>query len=165
MKTLVLMRHAKAENDSPTFEDRDRALSPRGHTDAELVANALAARGHKPELILCSSARRTQETCAHLVEVFGRDSHVRLMPDLYLATDLEILEHIRDCHTDADVMMVVGHNPGMEILATDMAADGAPPKFPTAAVAVFSFDVEEWKAVKPGSGRFVDYLTPKVLKG
>lgn len=164
MKTLYLMRHAKASNDSPTFEDRDRALNERGNVDAPLVARAMQARRHIPDLILCSTARRTQETCRHVLEVLGAHIPAVYEAELYLANDDEILDIVRAADPKARALLVVGHNPGLEDLALSLGADGAPPKFPTAAVAVFRFDVENWDDVARGRGAFADYFTPKMLK-
>jgi len=164
MKTLYLMRHAKASNDSPTFEDRDRALNERGNEDAPLIARAMQARRHIPDLVLCSSARRTQETCRHVLDVLGKHIPVVYEPDLYLASDDEILDTICAADPKSRALLVVGHNPGLEDLALSLGADGTPPKFPTCAVAVFRFDVENWGEVARGRGAFADYFTPKMLK-
>lgn len=164
MKTLYLMRHAKASNDSPTFEDRDRALNERGNEDAPLIAREMQARRHIPDLILCSSARRTQETCRHVQDMLGAHIPAVYEPDLYLASDDEILEIIRAADPKARALLIIGHNPGLEDLALSLGADGAPPKFPTCAVAAFRFDVENWNEVARQRGTFADYFTPKMLK-
>jgi phosphohistidine phosphatase len=164
MKTLYLLRHAKASSDSPTFEDRDRPLNARGNEDAPLVAGAMKVRRHIPDLILCSSARRTQETCQHVLDVLGGHIPVVFEPDLYLATDEEILDLIRSANPTSRALLVIGHNPGLEDLAITLGADGGPPKFPTTALAVFRFDVERWDEVTRKGGAFTDYVTPKMLK-
>ena len=64
MLTLSLLRHAKSSWSNPTLPDRDRPLATRGVTDAPLMGKAMAERGIDPELVLCSSARRTRDTLA-----------------------------------------------------------------------------------------------------
>ncbi len=64
MLTLCLLRHAKSSSSNPTLPDRDRPLATRGVTDAPLMGKAMAERGIDPELVLCSSARRTRDTLA-----------------------------------------------------------------------------------------------------
>jgi len=164
MKTLLLLRHAKAASDSPTFEDRDRALNARGNEDAPLIAEEMRARRYIPDLILCSPARRTQETCGHVMKALGGHIAVVFEPDLYLASDDEILDIIRAADPTSRVLLVVGHNPGLEELAMNLGANGAPPKFPTSALAVYRFDVEHWHDIARGTGDFADYITPKFLK-
>jgi phosphohistidine phosphatase len=164
MKIVYLMRHAKAASDSPTFEDRDRALNARGNEDAPRMAAEMKARSYIPDLILCSSARRTQETCRHVLDVLGPDIPTVFDPGLYLASDEEILETIHAANPAANAALVIGHNPGLEDLAVALAAQGGPPKFPTAALAVFRFDAETWPQIARRKGAFADYLTPKMLK-
>jgi len=58
--TLSLLRHAKSSWDNPTLPDQDRPLATRGVTDAPLMGKAMTKHGIDPELVLCSSARRTR---------------------------------------------------------------------------------------------------------
>ena len=64
MLTLSLLRHAKSSWSNPALPDRERPLATRGVTDAPLMGKAMAERGIDPELVLCSSARRTRDTLA-----------------------------------------------------------------------------------------------------
>ena len=41
---------------------------------------------------------------------------------------------------------------------------GMAQKFPTAALAVLDFDVPDWRSIKPGEGRLIDYVRPKDLE-
>ena len=70
--------------------------------------------------------------------------------------------------------MVVGHNPGLEDLATKLARepvrrkerarrDVLEEKFPTAALAVLDFDVDKWRDIRTGEGALVDFVRPKDL--
>ncbi len=163
MKTLYLLRHAKAAADNPQFDDHERALAGRGIEDAPKMAEALIVRGYVPDLILCSSARRAQESCHHILGVLGTEIPTRVVPNLYLATDETILSIVRGADGTANSVLVIGHNPGMEELASELGNQGVVPKFPTTAFAVFEFDVDEWKDVTRGEGRFVDFLTPSSL--
>ena len=62
MLTLTLFRHAKSSWATPGLPDFDRPLAPRGEEAAPLMAAFLAESGLAPDLVLCSSARRTRET-------------------------------------------------------------------------------------------------------
>jgi hypothetical protein len=61
-RTLYPRRHAKSSWDDRTLSDRDRPLAPHGHRACELVAHHLRSHEITPELVLCSSSTRTQET-------------------------------------------------------------------------------------------------------
>ncbi len=165
MKTLYLLRHAKAAADSPSSEDRDRALNARGNDDAPAMAAAMKARGYVPDLVLCSSARRTVETCRHVLDVLGPDIPTLFEDGLYLASAGEILSAIRAADPGASALLVIGHNPGLEELAGALGKDGGPPKLPTSGLAVFTLESGAWDAIAPGAAHFTDYLTPKLLRG
>jgi phosphohistidine phosphatase len=60
-RTLIIVRHAKAESFSST-PDLSRPLTPRGHADANAAGAWLAAHGYRPDLVICSPARRTRQT-------------------------------------------------------------------------------------------------------
>src|SRR2546423_12767472 len=60
-RTLVILRHAKAERPAGTA-DEDRPLTQRGHADSAAAGAWLAARGDRPDLVLCSPSKRTRQT-------------------------------------------------------------------------------------------------------
>jgi phosphohistidine phosphatase len=62
MLTLSLLRHAKSSWKNPTLPDHDRPLNSRGKAQAPMVGKAMAKRGLNPDLVLCSTARRTRDT-------------------------------------------------------------------------------------------------------
>ena len=62
MKVLYLLRHAKSSWKDPTLEDFDRPLNKRGRSAAKTMGRHLHRNGLRPDLVLCSAARRTQET-------------------------------------------------------------------------------------------------------
>ncbi len=62
MKTLALLRHAKAGGIAPGLGDFERALTPRGIDSAPRVGQAMNAMGFSPDLVLCSQAWRARET-------------------------------------------------------------------------------------------------------
>jgi len=164
MKRVLLLRHAKAEVDSPTFDDHDRALAARGHADADAIAEAMKSKKLGAELAYCSSAKRTQQTWDHMAAIWGGKSILKVKRDLYLAPPDVILDFI--CATPDEVSSVVsvGHNPGIEELAMVLDGNWMPPKFSTCAIAVFDFDVESWDQVEPRTGKLVDYFTPSIIR-
>ena len=72
MLTLSLLRHAKSSWKNPTVPDRERPLAARGITDAPLMGRAITERGIDPELVLCSSARRTVDTLSLVLTALSR---------------------------------------------------------------------------------------------
>ena len=112
---LHLLRHAKTNQISPTGKDFDRELLPRGYAQIAELKLYLAARPIAPKYILCSTAKRTRQTLAEL-QALWPNVQILYKDELYLASKLEILQHI--CALNAtDEMLVIGHNEGLSELA------------------------------------------------
>lgn len=174
MKRLLVFRHAKA-GPHDEAHDRQRALIDRGRNDAALIGRTMRDKGYLPDLILCSSAKRTMETWEHAAPALATKSDVRFLDELYDAPEKLILKVIQRVKKSAPVLMYIGHNPGLENLARKLArkpVDGAEKKrlttmekkFPTGAVAVLDFDVNEWGDIDAGAGALTDFFAPADLK-
>jgi phosphohistidine phosphatase len=166
MKRLLLLRHAKSSWDDPSLADRDRPLAPRGHKAAERMAEHLRSNGPPVDLVLCSPALRTTETLEHVGRAFGGAEMV-VEDELYGATDEELLDRLRRVPEHADGVALIGHNPGVQDLATGLAGGGEDlermrTKFPTGALAVLEFD-GPWAGLAEGGARLVGFVTPKDL--
>lgn len=171
VRHLALLRHAKSSWDDPTCSDHDRPLAPRGRRAAQLVREHLRELREPPTLVLCSSARRTQETFEAIAPALGDDLELVVEPGLYGASGGELLERIHELQDDATSVMVIGHNPGLEDLATMLAGSGAGDsldrmaiKFPTAALAWLSVPVS-WRELAPGGATLAAYVVPRELGG
>lgn len=160
-RRLILTRHAKSAWDDPTLADHDRPLNDRGRRSARALGDWMASRGYEPEEVLCSSARRTQETWAM---VAGAALEVRpllrLEPGLYHAGPDKMLTILRTA-THPTVMML-GHNPGISELAALLPArlpmDPDFRRYPTAATLVVDFQIENWSDIRPGDGSVMDFV-------
>ena len=62
MKRLILMRHAKSDWSQGGLSDFERPLNKRGVKDSSALGKWMADHLELPDVILCSSARRTQQT-------------------------------------------------------------------------------------------------------
>jgi phosphohistidine phosphatase len=85
-----------------------------------------------------------------------------------------MLAVIRSARATVTTLLVVGHNPGMEQLATSLSRqpvkrkerdrfDSLEEKFPTSALAVLDFEVARWRDVAPGRGELIDFVRPRDL--
>lgn len=176
MKTVYLLRHAKSDWSDGALSDHARPLNARGKTAAPLVAAYLKRKGYQPALILCSTARRTVETLDLLKPVLSKTVQIRYEDPLYLAEPDKLLQRIQWVEEPFDSLMLIGHNPGMELLAAALAGQGKTAaekarkatlkeKYPTAALAVLKFAATSWRGVTPGSGQLADFVRPKDLDG
>jgi phosphohistidine phosphatase len=170
MKRLLLLRHAKSSWSNGGADDFQRPLAPRGVRAAGAMARFLTEHKLVPDRVLCSAARRTVETWNLLADSLGHTATVEIEPGLYLAETTALLERIRAVPDTSAVVMLIGHNPGMETLARVLAGsgDGAAieqmtTKFPTAGLAVIDFDVAHWSEIARRQGRLERFVTPKEL--
>src|SRR5690349_9663164 len=110
-RRLVVMRHAKAEQDGPT--DFERPLAARGHRDAAAAGSWLAAEGVEPDHALVSAALRTQETWASVCDGAGWALAPDLDRGLYAAGPETAIDLVRLVPAEASCVLVLGHNPTM----------------------------------------------------
>jgi len=170
-KRLILLRHAKSAWDNPSIADFERPLSNRGRKAAPLIGAYLARRGMVPGLVLSSSAKRAAETLDLASAGWQTKPTIRKLKSLYLAMPREMLRRVQALGREPDCVMLVGHNPGIADLAAWLCSHGKTEqraslarKFPTGAVAVIEFDVEDWADVDAETGRLVDFATPKQIE-
>jgi len=168
MHRLHLLRHAKSARDEGV-EDRDRPLSRRGREAARLVGETLPAALGRVDLVLCSSAQRTEETAQLVLADFAAPPRVLFEDELYLAGHAALLRRLQRLDEADGTVLVIGHNPGLHELALRLAAADSPTyralaagKFPTTARASFAIDCA-WAALDRSRHRLVDYVTLKSL--
>jgi phosphohistidine phosphatase len=171
MLTLSLLRHAKSSWKNPTLPDQERPLASRGQADAPLMGKAMAERGIDPELVLCSSARRTRDTLALVLPELKVEPKVVYEDALYHASAAEMLEMMRGLQPGASRVMLVGHNPEIQSLALDLVGAGPKhlkerlrDKYPTAGLVVINFQAGLWSSVAVNSGTLNLFLTPRDLR-
>jgi len=154
MRTLILLRHAKAVRAHEAESDEARGLTGRGRREAALAGAAMAEAGLRPTLALVSTAARTRQTAEHGLASFALET--RFEDALYHAA----MEGVWDAFaaSDAASVVIVGHNPGLGELVSYLvrqAHDGSKlarefgGHFPTAAFAAFEVRGELMRAAGP----------------
>ena len=172
MKTLLLLRHAKSDWGDPDQDDFDRTLNARGRYAAPKIAHYMNAHGLGPDLVWCSTAQRARETWSLIAPALtcnDQDASVAFRDVLYLAPHERLLDLIRTGPDNTERLMIVAHNPGLHDLALLLAAAARDPAdlrqlengFPTATLAVFEIDSQQWSAI--GSGVLERFVRPKQL--
>ncbi len=161
MRTLVLMRHAKSDWKKPGLADHDRPLNARGRRAAPLMAGKLRDEGISVDVILASSACRVQETLELMRPIWGSEAELLTAQALYLASPALIAEQIHALHDAWMSAMVVGHNPGMAGLVCHLAKRNL--EMPTAAVVVFTSNVESWSRSVAADWQLKAYWKPRNL--
>lgn len=168
MKTLTLLRHAKSGWDDPVARDFDRALNARGKQAAARVGRYLRDEALAFDFVIASPAIRVVETLDHLATGLGAVLSPSWERRIYLASAATLLDIVTALPADADRVLMVGHNPGLEDLILLLAADGAlrssvEEKFPTAALAELSLTASRWSDVAAPGATLVRYVRPRDL--
>ncbi len=173
MKRLSILRHAKSRWSETHSDDFVRPLNKRGRASAPIMADFLNDHLGAPDFTVCSAAKRTRETLDLMLPCFRRQPEIKISRDLYLASPDTILGHIAAVGEHASHILVIAHNPGLHMLALDLADPARSQasdirrlakKFPTAALAVYEFDLPKWNVplIKKGALRF--FVSPKELR-
>jgi len=175
MRRLMLLRHAKTEHEAPSGRDQDRRLDNRGRRDAAEIGSWIGRNPPFPSLVLVSHAVRALQTWEIAWEAMKEqvaEPVVELLPELYGADVSELLEIIRNASVaDPKRLMLVGHNPGMHELAIALAGHGdaagrgaLADNLPTAGLAIFDFDIDDWGDVALRRGKLALFVSPKLIK-
>jgi phosphohistidine phosphatase len=167
-RTVILLRHGKSSWSDSTLADIDRPLAPRGERALRKLAKYIRRERIRPALVLCSSALRTRQTLEAVEASLGKRFVVEIVPQLYAASEQELLERLQALPEPVSSVMVIGHNPGLQDLALVLASRGAylpqlEEKFPTGALATLVVRSASWSALRPGDAELVDYVVPRQL--
>jgi phosphohistidine phosphatase len=165
--TIHLLRHAKSswKTGDP---DHERPLSGRGRRAAQAIRRHLEEQRIEPQLVLCSSSRRTRETLERIEPALGA-ADVRIERELYGAGSDTLLDRLRALPAAVGSVMLIGHNPGLELLALELARPGPArqqleEKFPTAALATLELGGSSWSALAPGTAELTGFVRPRDLE-
>jgi phosphohistidine phosphatase len=171
MRRLMLLRHAKTERPEPGQRDRDRKLTKRGRADAPAIGAYMAHHGLAPDVALVSPAKRAQETWELLAEAFAKPPRLVNEDRIYNAsaeTLIAVVSEMRGAHS----LLVVGHNPSLHDVATQLivsgnaaARDRLIEKLPTSGLVVIDLAFDDWSRLPRHSGRLERFVTPKLMTG
>jgi phosphohistidine phosphatase len=168
VKVLYLLRHAKSSWEDAALDDHERPLTPRGKRAARAIADHFSRERIQPALVLCSSARRARDTLAPLQRGLPEKTEVSFESGLYAASAEDLLGRLRSVPSRVPSVLLVGHNPGLQVLGLLLARPGArrdalDRKFPTAALAVVELDPASWRDISEGSGELTSFILPREL--
>lgn len=161
MKILTIVRHGKSSWNHDV-SDLDRPLKKRGIADVTRVSKEYVSDGLIPEAVFSSPAKRAFDTC----NIFLNRKEfsyikVNVFPQLYDFAGNNLINFIKSLDDKYQHVMIFGHNYAMTNFVNtygDVFIDN----FPTSGLAVFEFDIEYWKDLKPG--KTITLLLPKDLR-
>jgi len=161
VKRVWLLRHVKSSWDEPGLADHDRPLAPRGRKAAKRIGRWVSEHEVRPELALCSTARRARATLDLISEDLGAPE-ATIEAGIYHASAAELLARLRVLPVDMADVLVIGHNPALHELIRALAPPG-PEAFPTGALAELRLAIDSWHEVRSGCAELVELVIPRSL--
>lgn len=154
MKTLIILRHGKAEPYDAKPDDFDRVLADRGVRNAKDMSKFILEKHGIPELILASAAKRTVETAAYAAEELGYPvERIQAEQDLYLVSAGRILKTLSRLPDEISGCLLVGHNPGLTDLINLLKV--RIDNLPTGSAVCFTFKTDLWSEISAKNAQFL----------
>ncbi|AZQ61452.1 histidine phosphatase family protein [Flammeovirga pectinis] len=153
MKTLLLIRHAEAENAYFGVDDKQRDLTQEGFSQALHLGKKINEGNYIPEIIFYSDAVRTTETTKLILEQIDVPEEATFVePSFYEANVGRLLDFINQRSDEADTIALVGHNPAISFLAEYLTGEDTGNLLPAKCL-VISFDLDSWALISQATGR------------
>ncbi len=171
MRTLMLLRHAKAVPADGKVRDHDRPLASRGQKDAPKIGAYMVRHQLLPDRALVSPSRRTRETWELLGPALGKRTRATYEQRLFDASPQTILDLIQETGTAGETLLVIGHNPSLHRAAVGLIATGdldareqLRENLPTSGLVIIEFPFDDWRKLHAQAGRLSHFVTPNLLK-
>ena len=161
MKSLFLLRHAKAENATAGEADLDRSLNERGRQEAQAIGKYVKKQNLTFDLVLCSPATRARNTAELVIAAAEIVVTVRNERRIYEAGPGQLLEVISEVKNELSNLVLVGHNPGIEELLRLLTGRLEP--MAPGTLAKIGIDGKQWTRVPETRGELDWVVRPKEL--
>ena len=123
-KTLLLVRHAKAEAEAHGQNDFDRELTGTGMSQSYEMGKMLAAESITIQLIITSPANRTKATAETLAQLTGYAiEKIELTDEAYNASARTLMDIVHKTPEEIESMILVAHNPGISYVSEYLTHD------------------------------------------
>ena len=115
-----------------------------------------------PDVVLSSDAVRARLTAEAVAEAARYAGELLVDPHLYMASPADILSLLPTVRENAETVMIVGHNPGLEKLVEQLT--GERHDLPTATLAQIGLPIDQWRDLKLSTrGTLVGLWRPEEL--
>ncbi|MEI7663215.1 MAG: histidine phosphatase family protein [Bacteroidota bacterium] len=164
MKTLYLVRHAKASWEEPGVSDADRPLIPKGLKKTKLIVDFLLKRETVIDLMISSPAVRAYETAKIIAA--GLDyplNRIKTDRKIYDGYYDRILDIIYGTSNEVNSLMIFGHNPTITQLANLFLHPGIE-SMSTSCVVCLTFNTDKWEELPANEALQEFIISPKMLK-
>ena len=161
MKTLLLMRHAKACPSTAGVEDFDRPLLEEGRVAAALVGSFLKREKFTVDRAICSPAARARETIESVLQAAEISLKVRTDQRLYEGGWLNLLEVLAEVEDKLRTVLLVGHNPVLEQVVQQLTGESV--HLSAGALTHVELNVEKWSEIHAANHKLCRVVGPQEL--
>lgn len=161
MKTLYLIRHAKASWDHTELEDFDRPLTNSGQVDAREMGQQLKNLVIKPDAIIASPAPRALLTAQLIAgELNFPLEKIHTDKNIYSSGVEELIHIIEQTNVSVNTLLLFGHNPNLTWLVHYLCED-AKMNMPTCGVVGIEFNMQDWAQLSNAAGKLITFIHPE----
>jgi phosphohistidine phosphatase len=160
-KQLYLVRHADAEEQGAGQKDFDRELTHLGLLKASRAGQWLADQGASPQALFASPAKRAAYTAELIHERTGQLANLGIEENLYNASPRTLLDFIAKLDDEFDVVLLVGHNPGISYVAEYLTGQAAVSAMSPGGIAHLQLDLDHWQQVGQHTAKLAFYHVPE----
>lgn len=146
-KQLIIIRHGDALPKEFGRSDFDRNLSDIGKKEAQKMAFFLKSKEIKPDYLLVSAAKRTQQTAQFFIDSFYlEEKQFLFQKELYNAFKEDIISQISSMPDEilGHTLFLIGHNPSLSELAQSCIPSHPSLYLPTCGVVVIDLPISTW---------------------
>ncbi|MBI2966431.1 MAG: histidine phosphatase family protein [Bacteroidetes bacterium] len=159
MKTIILVRHAKAEEKTTPDRDFNRILNKKGIGDAGKLGKWLKSNITLPDCIISSPAARAFQTAEIVQREIRFPGIVSTDEKIYCDSADDLIDVIKKLPEKYRNVMIVGHNPSFNELMHYLCDTGID-NIPKAAAAAIQVS-EKWREISQKCGRMLFLEKPR----
>ena len=160
MKTLILVRHAKAEEKTDSEHDFERSLTVEGVRDAGIMGIRLHSMKTKADAVISSPANRAVQTAEIIHDKISSAAEITTIKEIYMAKESTLMKIIKKLNDNLKTVIIVGHNPSLNHLL-DMLCETNVENIPKGAIVGIKLDIESWRDVSQKCGTLTFFDSPK----
>ncbi|MFH1005758.1 MAG: histidine phosphatase family protein [Bacteroidota bacterium] len=160
MKTIYLIRHAKAEEKTSAIKDFGRHLTTKGIRDAEKMGKRLVSMHIHPDKIISSSARRAIQTAKIISRNLKYANEIIVNENIYHTSGAKIIAIIQKTEDEIQSLMLVGHNPSFNGMLHHLCETNID-NIPKAGIVGITLNVDKWSSISDGCGVILFFDSPK----
>ena len=167
MTELLVYRHGHAKNNDVS-SDIERELRDKGKRNAQRIGIWLARNNKLPDLVIASPATRARRTAEKTCKTAGLSGDmVKIDKRIYQASVKELIEVLREIKGKYQRVMLVGHNPSLEMLLDYLCWNRVPRRdkggvLSPASLACLTLDVT-WRKLEKSTAELQQLVYPQTL--